>query len=84
MGPQHEIIRIETIWALALDPFYFGPTKTRLDCAHHGKRNLVLKGEDVGQLTVVSLGPNVVAGKRVQELARDAQVLPSFAHASFK
>ena len=46
------------------------------------RRDLVLDGEDVLEVAVVALGPEVVVGLGVDQLHRDAHPLPDLAHAA--
>ena len=47
-----------------------------------GRRDLVLDGEDVLQIPVVALGPDVVVGLAVDQLHRDAHPVAGLAHAA--
>ena len=62
----------------------FGRHELRLDGGRDARRDLVLKGENIGQLTVVSLRPDVIAGNRIQQLAGDTHPLSALAHAAFE
>ena len=57
------------------------PELQRLD---DGARDLVLDGEDVLELPVVGLGPELVAVLDVHELGRDADAVPDLAHAALE
>ena len=48
------------------------------------RADLVLHGEDVLQLPVEPVGPEVIAGAHVHELRRHAQPLPGLPHAPFE
>ena len=50
------------------------------DLLHH----LVLDGEDVGQLAVVALGPQMAAARGVDELRGDAHAVAGLADAAFE
>ena len=65
-------------------PLAFGGTQFGLDGADDGLRHLVLKREDVGELAVVVLGPNMVAGRRVDQLGGDANAISGLAHAALQ
>src|ERR1700730_1103295 len=45
--------------------------------------DLVLHGEDVGKLAVVTVRPDVRAGRGVDQLGRDAHPIVDLAHAAF-
>ena len=46
--------------------------------------DLVLHGEDAGQLALVGLRPQVVPARHVDDLCRDADAVPLLAYASFQ
>ena len=81
---QDEIVGVEAVGPLAFDPLDFGPTQARLDRADDRQRDLVLQREDVVELAVVALGPDVGAGRRIDELAGDAHAIRRLAHAAFE
>ena len=60
--------------------------RRRLDPPGQGRgdrgRDLVLDGEDVLEVAVVALGPEVVVGLGIDQLHRDAHPLPDLAHAA--
>jgi hypothetical protein len=45
------------------------------------QRDVSLDREDIGQLAIVGLGPQVLIGANVDELDNDAHAITSFAHA---
>jgi hypothetical protein len=47
----------------------------RFDSCRDCKRDLVLHSEDVRQVTIVAVGPDMVAGFRINELGVDANPL---------
>jgi hypothetical protein len=56
----------------------------RLDGGGDATGNIVLHGEHVAQVPVVSLCPVVAAGRRVHELGGDAQPVAGPAHAALQ
>ncbi len=50
----------------------------------HGADDLVLHGEEVGELAVISFGPDVGAGKRIDQLDRDPQAVALLLLAAFE
>ncbi len=50
--------------------------------ADDGGGDLVLDGEDVGELAVVALGPDVAVGRGVDQLDGDAHPVAGLAHAA--
>jgi hypothetical protein len=48
------------------------------------RRDIVLHGEDVGQLAIVTLGPQVKAVRHVDELCRDPNPVPGPSDAAFE
>src|SRR5262249_46486687 len=61
-----------------------GGEHARLDCADHACGDLVLKIEDIVELSVVAISPEVAAAGGIDELASDANAVTALAHASFK
>ena len=62
----------------------FRGVELRFDGGDNALGDLVLDGEDVGEVAVVALCPDVVAGRRVDKLRGDAQALAGLAHAAFE
>src|ERR1700732_2210795 len=56
----------------------------RLDCACNALGDLVLNGEDIGEVPVIPLGPDVRSGSCVNQLRRDANPVRRFPHAAFQ
>jgi hypothetical protein len=58
-----------------------------IEVAHEGRRDggadLVLEGEQVRDLAIIGLGPDVLAGGCVDQLRRDADAIAGAAHAAF-
>src|SRR5215469_8865744 len=59
----------------------FGAGQRWFDRRDHTRADVVLHGEDVGQIPVISLGPEMGAGGYIDKLAADAHPLPGPAHA---
>jgi hypothetical protein len=62
----------------------FGCAQFRLERADDGLGDLVLEGEQVLQLTVVALGPEVGARRCVDQLGADANALAGGAYAALQ
>ena len=58
--------------------------QVRLDRRRDAAGDLVLHGENVAELAVVSFGPVMAAGRRIDELRGDAQPVAGPAHAAFE
>jgi hypothetical protein len=71
-GTNHQAPGIDALGGLALGTEPFDGIEMRFHSGHDALRDVVLDREDVLQLPIVSLGPDVVAGFRVDQLARDA------------
>ena len=61
-----------------------GRIQLRLDRRDHPLGDLVLHRENVGEVAVVALGPDVVAGCGFDQLRGDADAVAGFAHAAFE
>src|SRR5439155_8434729 len=46
--------------------------------------DVVLHGEDIGQIAVITVGPEMSAGRCIDQLAGDAHALANLAHAAFE
>ena len=68
----------------ALGAFDLGQLQLRRDGADDPRRHLVLQLEDVGQLAVETVGPKVRAGRRLDQLAGDAQPVIGPSHAALE
>jgi hypothetical protein len=56
----------------------------RFDRGNDHRGDLVLDREDVGNGAIVTLGPDMRAGRGIDELARNAQAIAGLANASFQ
>ena len=63
---------------------FFCRVELRLDRGDDGIRYLVLDRENIGQVAIVTLRPEMAAGGDVIELNRDAHALAALAHAAFE
>src|SRR6266568_3767236 len=66
---QHKIIGIEAVGPFALDALDLSSPEARLDGADHAHCDLVLHRKDVVERPVIALGPEMIAGLRLDELA---------------
>jgi hypothetical protein len=80
---QEIVVGVEAFGRLALGPLDLGLFQLRCDRADHACGNLVLQVEDVSESAVEVVGPQVGAGRGVQELGGDAYPLGGLAHAAF-
>ena len=76
-GPQ-------TCWRLAQCPPQFSIIDSRFNGPGDRKRNLVLDGEDIRQVTVVTLRPDVDAGLCIDKLRVDTDPLTAATHTAFQ
>ena len=81
---QHEIICIEIVGALSLDPFNLDLSETWLDYRDHTHRYVILHDKNIIKQTVVTLGPNVDSGLGLDELRAEADAVGHLAYASFE
>jgi hypothetical protein len=75
---------VEVVWRLAHRPLQLGLSDRRGDRDRHRLTDLVLHREDVGEVAVVALGPDVVAGLRLDQLSGNADAVAGFAQAAFE
>ena len=62
----------------------FGLQQPWTDCGNHFLGNLILQRENVGQLAIMAIGPDMLAGGGVYELRCDAHAITALAHAPFE
>ena len=67
-----------------LDRFLFLGQELELQCRHDRLGNFILDGEDVREVAVVAVGPNVVAGLAVDQLGVDPNPIAGLADAAFQ
>ena len=69
---QEVVVGVEALGRLALGALDLGLLEPRRDRADHARGHPVLQVEDVGELAVEPVGPQMRAGRRVDQLAGDA------------
>jgi hypothetical protein len=74
--PDHQPPGVDAVGLRVRGPEAFLRVKVRLDGGDDPLGDVVLDREDVAQLAVVAFGPDMLAGLRVDELARDPEPLP--------
>jgi len=82
--PHHQVPGIHAVGRLALGAKTLRRIELRLDRGDDAFGDLVLHGEYVGELAVVSLRPEMTAGGDVVELSGDAHAIAALAHAAFQ
>ena len=65
-------------------PLAFGLAELGLDRAHQRCRDFVLDGENIFQLAVVALGPDMVPRQTVNQLRRDANAITKLLQGAFQ
>src|SRR6185312_434664 len=81
---QDEIIGIEAIRPLAPDALDFGAAQARLDRPNDIQSDLVLQRENIVELPVETLAPQMTARARLDHLRRDADTVCVFPKASLQ
>ena len=66
------------------DSLLFFRQQPDLELVDDGVCDLVLDGEDVGQVAVITIGPKMAAVLAVDELPGDTHALAGFSHAAFQ
>ncbi|HTL30474.1 MAG TPA: hypothetical protein VL282_14685, partial [Tepidisphaeraceae bacterium] len=84
--PSHqiEIVGLDARCAARFYGFLFGREQLHPQRRDNRFRDLVLDGEDVRQVAVEAIGPDVAAGGAVDELRGDPHSVARLANASFK
>ena len=81
---QKIIVGVEALGRLALGPFDLGLLQLGRDGAHHARGHLILQIEDVRQLAVETVRPEMRARRSIDELPGDAHPVARLAHAAFE
>ena len=81
---QIKVIGVEALGWLAGCALDLGLAQFRFDGTGDPTRHLVLQLEDVVEHTVKAVGPDMRAGRRVYQLAGDANPVAGFAQAAFE
>src|SRR5262249_5940952 len=81
---NHALPGVEAVGRLALAANLLGRVQFRLDRRDHPLGDLVLGRENVGQVTVVTLGPDVIADLGLDQLRGDADTVAGSPHAALK
>ena len=61
----------------------FGGIELRLDGRHDGFGDLVLNREHIGYVPIITLGPDMAAGRDIVELSGDAHLVAALADTAF-
>ncbi len=81
---QEVVVGVEALGRLALCAFDFRALKLVRDRADDALGDPILKLEDVVERTLVALGPEMAAGRCIDELSGDAHAVRRLAHAAFE
>ena len=81
---QIEIVSVEALGTLAARPFDLELLHAGLDDADHPLGDAILEIENVFEIAVELVGPQMRAGFGLDELGRDTQARFRFAHAAFQ
>src|SRR5206468_6760918 len=84
--PRHQIkvVRFGVRRAALLERPLFFRQELELERTYDGFRNLILDRENVGQIAIVALGPQMIAGRTVDQLRSDAHATAGLAHTALK
>jgi hypothetical protein len=80
---QEVVVGVEALGRLARGPLDLGLLELRRDRADHARRHLILQIENVLDAAVEMVGPQMRAGRNIDELRGDAHPLRQLAHAAF-
>ena len=81
---QEVVIGVEAFGRLALCAFDFGAFKLMRDRADDALGDPILKLEDVVERAFIALGPEMAAGRCIDELSGNAHAVRRFADAAFQ
>ena len=80
---QQEVVSLGAVRSAPFDRLLFSGQQPEPQRADDRLGDFVLDGEDVGQVAVVALGPDMIAGGAVDQLRADAQPIAGLADAAF-
>ena len=78
------VISVEIVRTFPLRPARLGRPDRRLDRPYDAARDLILEIEDVDQIAIEAVGPDVMTRARIDELARYANPVARLSHAPFQ
>ena len=81
---QEAVVGFQIVGALGGDALPIAGVEIERERGDDLRRHVVLHGEDVGQVAVEPLGPEVAAGRRVDELGGDPDPIARLAHAALE
>src|SRR4051794_1077100 len=81
---DHALPGVEVVGWLVLTANLLSHIQLRFDCCDHTLGNLVLDGENVSEIAVVALGPDMVTGFSLDQLGGDTDAVAGFAHTAFE
>src|SRR5262249_46918018 len=81
---QQQIVGVKIFRPLTFDALDFCGTQARLHGTNDCERHLVLEGEDIVKRAIVSFGPEMGTGFRLDELTGDAHSVGTFTNAAFQ
>jgi hypothetical protein len=84
VSPDQHIPGIEVFWRAVLRTDAFGLQQLGLNCGNNLLGDLVLERKNVGQIAVVVVSPQVLAGRAVDQLGGDAHAAAVLADAPLK
>src|ERR1700679_999727 len=79
---HHQIPGVQGVWRLAPRTKIFRGIDLRFNRGDNGLGDLILHREDVSQIAVVALCPDVAPGGDIVELPRDSHSVAALAHAA--
>src|SRR5579863_8942109 len=83
-GAKIKIISAEAVWPLASRVLNLSLAQARLDHSDHARRDPVLQIEHIVKRAIEFIGPEMRAGRGLDELAGNPYAATRLAHASFQ
>jgi hypothetical protein len=81
---QIKLVRLRIRRRALLDRFLFSRQQFQFERVDDRFRNFILQREDVVQVAIVALGPQMAVGRALDQLCRDAHAVARFAHAALE
>ena len=75
---------IKTCWRLAHRPLLLGGSDGRRDSDGRGLSDFILHNENIGEITVIALGPDMIAGLGLNKLCGHPDAVAGFTETAFE